>query len=114
MFTLKEGHGRLARPAASARQCRAARALLDWSQKQLAERSGVARKTIADHEAATRQLRYRTRVDITEAFERSGVEFIWSGGSGGEGVRLLQTAATQPFRSTVPSANGDATVPTPS
>jgi DNA-binding XRE family transcriptional regulator len=75
------------RQAASSRQCRAARALLDWTQNRLAQEAGVARKTVADLETGTRTLRYRTRLDITRTFERSGVEFIWSS-RGGEGVKL--------------------------
>ncbi|HEX9461834.1 MAG TPA: helix-turn-helix transcriptional regulator [Alphaproteobacteria bacterium] len=78
------------RPVASGTQCRAARGLLNWTQKRLAEEAGVARKTIADFEVGDRRLRYRTRRDITETLERAGVEFLWSGGTGGEGLRLAK------------------------
>ena len=58
-------------------QCRAARALLNWTQAVLAERAGVARKTIADFELASRTLHIRTRRDITATLESAGIEFTW-------------------------------------
>lgn len=83
---------------ASPAQCRAARALLNWTQATLAERAGVARKTIADFELATRTLHIRTRRDITATLEAAGVEFTWSdndNGHGGEGVRFARRGATK-------------------
>jgi len=75
-------------------QCRAARALLSWTQAVLAERAGVARKTIADFELATRTLHIRTRRDITSTLEAAGIEFMWgddakaNGQTPGDGVRF--------------------------
>ena len=66
------------RPLLSSAQCRAARALLGWTQAMLADRAGVARKTVAHFEVGRRALLARTRRDITETFERAGLEFIWS------------------------------------
>jgi transcriptional regulator with XRE-family HTH domain len=71
---------------ATGAQCRAARALLNWSQRRLAEEARVARKTVADFEAASRPLRERTRRDITETLQENGIEFTWDNG---EGVRFL-------------------------
>jgi transcriptional regulator with XRE-family HTH domain len=88
---------RLASPA----QCRAARALLSWTQAELAERSGVARKTIADFELAQRTLHFRTRRDITEALETAGIEFTFGdevegtagkAGRFGDGLRFKKAA----------------------
>lgn len=64
-------------------QCRAARALLNWSQSDLVERSGVTQKTITDFErgATTRPYR-RTLEAIVATFETAGIEFI------NRGVRL--------------------------
>jgi DNA-binding XRE family transcriptional regulator len=76
-------------PLVSSAQCRAARALLGWTQAMLANQAGVARKTVAHFEVGRRDLMARTRRDIMETFERAGVEFIWPGSSG-EGVRLLR------------------------
>jgi transcriptional regulator with XRE-family HTH domain len=63
-------------------QCRAARALLGWSQGQLAEASGVATKTIADFEREDRSPYERTLNDIHEALARAGVEFTNGGQPG--------------------------------
>ncbi len=68
-------------------QCRAARALLGWSQDELKEASSVAKKTIADFERGVRSPYDRTLRDIKEALEGAGVEFIPENG-GGAGVRL--------------------------
>ncbi|HEX9462920.1 MAG TPA: helix-turn-helix transcriptional regulator [Alphaproteobacteria bacterium] len=73
---------------ASPAQCRAARALLKWTQRHLAEQAGVARKTVADFEAGVRRLHLRTRADITTALQTAGVEFTWSEGI--EGVRCAR------------------------
>jgi hypothetical protein len=48
----------------------------------LAERAGVARKTIADFELATRTLHIRTRRDITATLEAAGIEFSWDDSHG--------------------------------
>jgi transcriptional regulator with XRE-family HTH domain len=78
----------------SAAQCRAARALLQWSQDVLAIRAGVARKTVADFERSNRTLHRRTRLEITVALEAAGVRFIWDadGSLGGEGAVLTHAA----------------------
>ncbi|OUI98324.1 helix-turn-helix domain-containing protein [Acetobacter sp. DsW_54] len=68
-------------------QCRAARALLNWSQSQLEDASKVAKKTIADFEREARAPYPRTLSAIRSALEAAGVEFIAENGSGA-GVRL--------------------------
>lgn len=68
-------------------QCRAARALIGWSQGQLAEASSVAKATIANFEAGKREPYARTLEDLRRALEAAGVEFIPENG-GGPGVRL--------------------------
>jgi transcriptional regulator with XRE-family HTH domain len=73
--------------AISAAQCRAARALLDWSQSDLEASAQVAKKTIADLERGTRQPYARTLMALRAALEAAGVEFIAENG-GGPGVRL--------------------------
>ena len=70
-------------------QCRAARALLGWSQDQLEAASSVAKKTIADFERGARSPYARTLVDVRAALETAGVEFIPENG-GGPGARLRQ------------------------
>lgn len=81
------------RPVASPAQCRAARALLRWTQDRLAERAAVARKTVADFELGNRSLHRRTRLDITIALEAAGIEFIW--GTEGDGVRFARSAPVE-------------------
>jgi transcriptional regulator with XRE-family HTH domain len=71
------------------RQIKAARALLAWSQADLADRSGISEPTIARLEAADGELggREGTTERLRAAIEAAGVEFIDENG-GGPGVRL--------------------------
>src|SRR5947208_1322115 len=75
----------------SAAQCRAARALLDWSQSRLAEESGTAVGTIMDLERGKRTPYRRTVAHLRSAFEAAGVEFT---NAGYPGVRLAFVVAT--------------------
>jgi transcriptional regulator with XRE-family HTH domain len=61
----------------SVRQMKAARALLDWSQDDLAARSGVSRPTVARLETADGELGGypETRGKLVAALETAGVEF---------------------------------------
>lgn len=68
-------------------QCRAARALLNWSRKDLADAAKVAERTIVDFERGAREPYERTLRDIREALEGAGVVFIEQNGDG-PGVRL--------------------------
>ncbi|MER9257761.1 helix-turn-helix domain-containing protein [Mesorhizobium sp. M0619] len=70
-------------------QCRAARALVGWSQDQLATASKVAKATIANFEAGKRTPYDRTLLDLQTALEAAGVELIPRNG-GGAGVRLAK------------------------
>lgn len=72
----------------SAPQCRAARALLGWTQQMLAERSVVAKQTIADFERGAREPYDRTLRDIRLTLENHGILFIDCDDEGREGVRL--------------------------
>lgn len=63
-------------------QCRAARALLDWSQFDLVEHSGVSAKSITDYERGLTKPYGRTLTALKAAFEAAGIEFI------NRGVRL--------------------------
>ena len=68
-------------------QCRAARALLDWSQQDLADRASVGIVTVRQLEGGDTQPRRATLDVIRRALESAGVEFIDENG-GGPGVRL--------------------------
>jgi transcriptional regulator with XRE-family HTH domain len=68
-------------------QCRAARALIGWSQAQLAAASKVAKATIANFELGKRLPYDRTLDDLVAALEGAGIRFIAENGDG-PGVRL--------------------------
>jgi ribosome-binding protein aMBF1 (putative translation factor) len=74
------------------RQIKAARALLAWSQADLADRSGISEPTVARLEAADGELggREDTTQKLRAAIEAAGVEFIDENG-GGLGVRLRKS-----------------------
>lgn len=76
-------------PKVSIEQVKAARALLRWSQNNLAAASGVSTATIKRLEAKTGEFggRSETAAAIRTALEQAGVEFIPENG-GGAGVRL--------------------------
>jgi len=57
------------------RPCRAARAIIGWSQDQLASASKVAKATIANFELGKRTPYDRTLDDLIAAFHAAGVEF---------------------------------------
>ncbi len=76
-------------------QLRAGRALIGWSQDQLATASKVAKTTIANFEAEKRRPYDRTLVDLRAALEAAGVEFIPQNG-GGPGVRLREPIEVDP------------------
>ncbi|UFN49040.1 helix-turn-helix domain-containing protein [Roseomonas sp. OT10] len=69
-------------------QCRAARALLDWTQDQLAERAAVSRSTVRSFEGGQHELQRATGTAIRRALEEAGVSFLEPDAEGGAGVRL--------------------------
>src|SRR5262245_63582276 len=82
------------------RQVKAARALLGWSQADLAQHSGVSEPTVARLESVDGKLggREDTAEKIRTAIEIAGVEFIDENG-GGRGVRLRKRARPRGQRS---------------
>jgi transcriptional regulator with XRE-family HTH domain len=80
-------------PKVSIRQLKAARALLDWSQSELAAASGVSIPTIKRLEAEDGYLvgRDETMKRIRAALKVAGIDFIDENG-GGAGVRLRKPA----------------------
>lgn len=75
------------RTVITAAQCRAARALLDWRQQQLATAAGVGIVTVRQVEGGVIEPRRATLTVIRNALESAGVKFIDENG-GGAGVRL--------------------------
>jgi transcriptional regulator with XRE-family HTH domain len=72
---------------------RAARALVGWDQRQLAEAAGLSLPTIQRMEASDGNVRGQvdSLVKVVEALDRAGVTLIAEGAvspGGGRGVRL--------------------------
>lgn len=77
-------------------QFRAARALVDWSQDELAAIAGVGRATVGDFERGARTPMRQNLRAMRGALEQHGIVFLWSP-AGGEGVvRIGAVIAHQP------------------
>ncbi|MBN8608708.1 MAG: helix-turn-helix transcriptional regulator [Caulobacterales bacterium] len=70
--------------------CRAARALVQWPREQLADASGVARKTIRDFETGDADPGTNARAALRHALESAGAVFLDEDDLGA-GVRLRFT-----------------------
>jgi transcriptional regulator with XRE-family HTH domain len=68
-------------------QCKAARALLELTQAELADAADLGLSTIVDFEKKRRQVSVAAVQAIRDALAARGVEFIHENG-GGPGVRL--------------------------
>jgi transcriptional regulator with XRE-family HTH domain len=68
-------------------QCRAARALLEMTQSDLADLADLGLSTIVDFEKGRRKISGDALAAIQKALESAGIEFIEENG-GGPGVRL--------------------------
>src|SRR5687767_4184939 len=73
--------------ALTAAQCRAGRALIEWSLAQLSLSASIDSQTIADFERRFRAPDETTRRRLRAALEAAGVVFIAENG-GGAGARL--------------------------
>ena len=69
----------------SVAQIRAARGLLGWTSKDLAEKVGVTAATLSKIETDLVQPQERTLARITEVFDKHGIEFLEA-----DGVRMRQ------------------------
>lgn len=72
----------------NAAQCRAARALLDWTQPYLAEAAGLGLSTVVDFERGRRAVSAEAVGKIKAALEAVGIEF--TNGAKPGGVRLAR------------------------
>lgn len=68
-------------------QCRAGRALLNWSQKELADNAHLGLSTVRNYEVGRSIPTHNNLLGMQVAMEQAGVEFIPENG-GGAGVRL--------------------------
>ena len=69
-------------------QCRAARGLLDWTQDDLAEASGVSVTTVRAFEANGRKANRSTVTALKLTLESAGIFFIPADTTAGPGLRL--------------------------
>jgi transcriptional regulator with XRE-family HTH domain len=71
-------------------QVRAARALIGWTQNDLAREAKVSIATIRRIESQEGSLTgyISTLIQIQSAFEQAGIRFLDNGADGGMGVRL--------------------------
>lgn len=81
-------------------QCRAARALLDWSRDVTAARAGVSLSTVADFEAGRRSPMRNNLKAMRAALEAAGVLFVDADDDGGPGVRLASGSTSAEKSST--------------
>ncbi len=79
-------------PPITGTQCRAARALLDWSANELAARASIAVGTIRRLEQGGVANR-STMTLLRAAFHRAGIRFISENKTSGPGVRLARSRA---------------------
>ena len=68
-------------------QCRAARALIAWSQTMLADQAHLGLSTVRDFEKGRRMPSYNNLLAMKLALEEAGVIFLAEDGEG-PGVRL--------------------------
>jgi transcriptional regulator with XRE-family HTH domain len=71
-------------------QCRAARALLDWTQDDLARSAEVGEVTLRQFERGVTEPRRAILKALQVALERAGIKFIGPNKGGGPGVRLRE------------------------
>lgn len=77
---------------------RAARALLDLSQDQLAERAGVSRQIVVRIEKCEGNVLVDAIGKVRSALEAGGVVFIEGNSDRGPGVAMVRPAATKSYR----------------
>lgn len=81
----------------TARQIRAARALLGWSQQQLADKAIVSLDALARLEKGSVDSRVSTVAAVQKALTNAGIEFL-SADQRGEGVRFREPKSLEvPF-----------------
>jgi transcriptional regulator with XRE-family HTH domain len=94
-------------PGLTPAQCRAARALLDWTQQQLADAARVARATVRDFEGGRHHLHRSTEALVVAALDAAGVTLV-ADPALGEGVFLrAKTSGPQAAPATPRPVIGD-------
>ena len=70
------------------RQCKAARALLGWTQAELADAADLTLDIVSRFENGTSDTRGQALISLEKAIRRGGVKLIPADDREGEGVRL--------------------------
>lgn len=75
-------------------QCRAARALVSWTQPHLAEAAGVSPSTLRDFESGKRVPIANNLAAIRSALEAAGITFLDTGDvASGPGVAFMRSSS---------------------
>jgi transcriptional regulator with XRE-family HTH domain len=77
------------------RQIKAARALLDWNQHELAAASGVKIGAVKDFESSKHQLSAKGLTAIAKAFQNAGLVLFFGDDNGGSGARWKSSEAEE-------------------
>ena len=75
------------------RQIRAARALLGWSQQQLADKAIISLNALTRLERGEVDPRVSTLMAVNKALMEAGIEFVSTTDEKGEGVRFADPKA---------------------
>src|SRR5437764_3189846 len=87
-------------------QCRAARALLSWSQEELVRHSKITKKTIADFERGATTPRQQTLAKILAGLEAEGIEFLNGNRPGVRPKRRWPRVRLPPRGPSIPTSQG--------
>jgi transcriptional regulator with XRE-family HTH domain len=79
-------------------QCRAARAMLDMSEEDLAAAANVGLRTVSAFEAGLAKPTANSLRSIRLAFEAAGIDLLPATGAGSAGVRLSQAYLSRKAR----------------
>jgi transcriptional regulator with XRE-family HTH domain len=70
------------------RQCKAARALLGWTQAELAEKAKLTLDTVSRFEQGKSDTRGQAMIKMEAAVRQAGIKLLASEGGEGEGLRF--------------------------
>ena len=74
---------------------RAARAALNWTQKELADASGIAQPSIARIETGSAKPRTSTLFKLKDVFEKAGTRIIDNDPTGGYTIKIIGSLNSQ-------------------
>jgi transcriptional regulator with XRE-family HTH domain len=70
------------------RQCKAARALLDWTQADLAEKAELTLDTVSRFEQSKSDTRGQAMISMEAAIRQAGIKLLSPEAGEGEGLRF--------------------------